>query len=189
MCNYACHAKFGTDHRGLASMTRVRAANRPRRQLHCESALAPEQDLHYSSVWTPLPHWSCGPIDIYCVASDDEGGDYRGTGRVVVYFLALGLGFLFVEIPLAQRFILLIGRPVTALTVVLFALLLFSGLGSVLSPRISLRHGLLALVGLILVYPPLMDGLMQGVLGASLTVRVLAAIFVLAPLGLAMGVP
>jgi hypothetical protein len=119
----------------------------------------------------------------------EERREYGGTGRVLVYFLALGLGFLFVEIPLAQRFILLVGRPVTALTVVLFALLLFSGVGSYLSPRLPLPYVLAALVALIAVYPSLTTLLLRGALGAPLGARAALATLVLGPLGLAMGVP
>lgn len=130
-----------------------------------------------------------GPVAVERRTRPAERRGYAGAGRVVVYFLALGLGFLFVEIPLAQRFILLIGRPVTALTVVLFALLLFSGVGSALSPRLPLPAVLLVLMGLIAIYSPLVSALMQGVLGAPLTVRALLATVALAPPGLAMGVP
>jgi hypothetical protein len=54
----------------------------------------------------------------------------RYTLVFMLYFACLGYGFLMIEIPLLQRFILLLGKPVYALAVVLFALLLFSGLGS-----------------------------------------------------------
>lgn len=131
-----------------------------------------------------------GPVAVERrVRGTREDRAYRGTGRVLVYFLALGLGFLFVEIPLAQRFILLVGRPVTALTVVLFAILLFSGLGSALSPRLSLPHALAALIALIAVYPFVVSLLLRVVLGAPLAARTVIAAAALAPLGLAMGVP
>jgi hypothetical protein len=52
------------------------------------------------------------------------------------YFLALGVGFIAVEVALVPRFVLYLGHPVYALTVVLFALLVATGLGSGLSPRI-----------------------------------------------------
>ena len=114
---------------------------------------------------------------------------YGSTGRVLVYFLALGLGFLFVEIPIAQRYILLVGRPVTALTVVLFSVLLFSGIGSGLSPRLSLPKALAALTVLVAVYPLFLDRLLPLALGAPLWARVVLAIVSLAPLGVLMGVP
>lgn len=46
-----------------------------------------------------------------------------GTRRFIIYFAALGIGFIFVEIGLMQRFILFLGHPTFALSVVLFALL------------------------------------------------------------------
>lgn len=109
--------------------------------------------------------------------------------RALVYFFMLGLAFLFVEIPLAQRFILFLGQPVTALAVVLFAILLFSGLGSLSAPRWRLRVALLALIGVALLTPLALQGLFALALGWPLAGRVGAAILSLAPLGLLMGVP
>ena len=50
-----------------------------------------------------------------------------------LYFAAIGLGFLLLEIVLIQRFVLFLGFPTYALSVVLFALLVFTGVGSALS--------------------------------------------------------
>jgi len=52
------------------------------------------------------------------------------------YFLALGFGFIAVEVALVPRFVLYLGHPVYALTLVLFALLVATGIGSALSPRV-----------------------------------------------------
>ena len=71
----------------------------------------------------------------------------------------------------------------------LFALLLFSGIGSALSPRLPLPHVLMVLVALIALYPLLTGLLLRGTLGAPLAVRALLATVALGPLGLAMGVP
>lgn len=109
--------------------------------------------------------------------------------RVVVYFAMLGLGFLFIEIPLAQRFILYVGRPVTALAVVLFSLLLFSGLGSLTAPRWRLGRALVVLVGLAVLFPLLLDGVFTLSLGWPLAIRMAITVVSLGPLGLLMGVP
>ena len=57
----------------------------------------------------------------------------RGEGRPSVaslgFFAAIGLGFLVLEVVLIQRFVLFLGFPTYALSVVLFALLVFTGLG------------------------------------------------------------
>ena len=58
------------------------------------------------------------------------------TGIVaLLYFIAVGFGFILVEISLIQRFVLFLGHPTYALTVVVFLLLLSSGAGSVAARR------------------------------------------------------
>jgi len=72
-----------------------------------------------------------------------------------VYFAALGLGFMFLEICLIQKLTLFLGYPTYSLTVTLFALLVSSGAGSLLSdrygvaPRAIRRH--LVVLGAIVV--------------------------------------
>jgi hypothetical protein len=65
-----------------------------------------------------------------------------GYGRIElwpgVYFTAIGLGFMFLEIPLIQRLGLFLGHPVYGLTVVLFSLLLACGAGSYAASRTSM---------------------------------------------------
>ena len=53
----------------------------------------------------------------------------------LLYFIAVGFGFILVEISLIQRFVLFLGHPTYALTVVVFLLLLSSGAGSVAARR------------------------------------------------------
>ena len=59
-----------------------------------------------------------------------EAFNRRRAGPEVGYFVCLGLGFILIEMTLVQKFILFLGRPVYALSIVLFSTLLFSGLGS-----------------------------------------------------------
>jgi hypothetical protein len=110
-------------------------------------------------------------------------------GRVLAYFGCLGLAFLFVEVPLAQRFILVLDQPVTALAVVLFAILLFSGLGSLTAPRWRMRVGLGLLVGLIVVYPLLLGPVSELVLSLPAGGRLGLTVAIIAPLGYLMGLP
>ncbi len=110
-------------------------------------------------------------------------------GRVFLYFALLGLGYLFVEIPLMQRFILFLGHPVYAFATTLFALLLFSGLGSMTCPRFSLLKTLILLSVAIILYPLLLPHLFQLLLGQGFALRLLASVLSLAPLGFLMGIP
>ncbi|MDJ0665351.1 MAG: hypothetical protein QNJ75_12435, partial [Acidimicrobiia bacterium] len=121
-----------------------------------------------------------------------RGGGERAPHRlrwwVVGYFGMLGLAFLLVEIPLIQLYILLLGDPTTAFAVVLFAVLLASGVGSMLSPRVPWRAGAVAVTVLAVIYPFLIRGLTTLVLPAALPVRIVAGALAIIPLGLAMGV-
>jgi hypothetical protein len=110
-------------------------------------------------------------------------------GRVFLYFALLGLGYLFVEIPLMQRFILFLGHPIYAFATTLFALLLFSGLGSMTCPRLPLLKMLILLSVAILLYPLLLPHLFQLLLGQGFALRLLASVVSLAPLGFLMGIP
>lgn len=67
----------------------------------------------------------------------DQLRNARGSKlRDLGFFICLGVGFIVVEIALLQRFTLLLGHPIHALRVVLFSMLLFSGIGSLLSGRV-----------------------------------------------------
>jgi hypothetical protein len=111
------------------------------------------------------------------------------ASRTLVYFALLGFGFLFIEIPLVQRLILFVGKPVYALAVVLFGLLLFSGAGSLISRRAPWRGVLAALAILALAYPILLPTLFRSALGLPLVARFAISVISLAPLGVLMGIP
>jgi len=109
--------------------------------------------------------------------------------RYLAYFGALGLGYLLVEMPLMQHFILYLGQPTLAFAVVLSALLLSSGLGSLLASRVRLRAALPVLILLIAIYPTLLHGLLARSLHLSLLARIAIAAASLVPLGTLMGMP
>ena len=56
--------------------------------------------------------------------------------RSSLYFFAIGIAFMFVEIPWMQRFVLYLGHPSYATTVVLSALLVGAGVGAMMSPKL-----------------------------------------------------
>jgi hypothetical protein len=114
-------------------------------------------------------------------------GNDAPWGRTLAYFGLLGLGFLFVELPLMQRFILFLDRPIYAFAAVATSLLLFSGLGSQLSPRLPARSTLPLLAVAILLYPLLLPLLFRALLGIPLAARLAVTLLTLAPLGLLMG--
>jgi len=113
----------------------------------------------------------------------------RSQFPTFAYFGALGIGFLFLEIPLMQRFILFLGHPTYSFGAVLFGILVFSGLGSNLAPRVPWPAGLLALILVSALYPFVLPLLLAPLLGFNLPVRLAVTLITLAPLGLLMGMP
>lgn len=116
--------------------------------------------------------------------------------RVVCHFIALGLGFLFVEIAFMQRLTLILGHPLGAVAVVLAGFLLFAGLGSGVSQRLAdtrIPRATAAAVfciallasGYLLLLPTLLEPLMT----LPLAARVILVLALIAPLGFAMGFP
>ena len=110
-------------------------------------------------------------------------------GGSLLYFAALGFGFIAVELALLQNLTLLVGHPIYSLSVLLFTLLAFGGIGSALSVRFPmwLACAAVAVIGAIeaLALPRLVPALLWLPLWGRLGV----AIVLIAPLGLAMGMP
>lgn len=117
-------------------------------------------------------------------------------GADILYFLAIGLGFMFVEIPLIQRFTLFLGHPTYALTVVLASILLYSGMGSLLVGSWGRTKALgrwstllLCLCGLLVGLLFLLPLTLQEAAGYPLFMRIAVALVLLLPFGLFMGMP
>jgi len=116
-------------------------------------------------------------------------GGLHFQGRFLLYFALLGIGYLWMEIPLMQRFILLLGQPTYAFSVVLFALLLASGVGSALSRVVDGRTALFALVVVAGLTVSLVPWLFDHALGLPLAARFVIAALSVFPVGLLMGIP
>lgn len=124
-----------------------------------------------------------------------KGLGVQGRGRVLLYFAALGLGFIMIEIALLQRFTLFLGQPAYTLAAILASLLIFTGVGSALAGRVgnSPRRALLVLVPAVAVglgVTAVVTGLVfDAALGWPFAGRVALAVVLLAPLGLLLGMP
>jgi hypothetical protein len=132
-----------------------------------------------------------GPLALASAGQQASGFEVRSHGRALVYFTLLGLAFLFVEIPLIQRWILLLGHPIYAFTMVVLALLTSSSLGSALARREWLPKRILfaALLVMVLLVPWLVNQLSGSALGWPFLMRACLALFSLVPLGVLMGLP
>ena len=118
-----------------------------------------------------------------------------GTGRIFLYFAALGLGFMLFEIALMQKLVIFLGHPTYALSVVLTSLLASAGLGSLWSGRIKQirrEHLVLIMLGVLAVVAAnvlFVNFLLPELLGLALWLRVLIVVAMLVPTGLVLGMP
>jgi spermidine synthase len=66
----------------------------------------------------------------------------RGTFiAALLYFAAIGGGFMLIQVAFLQRFSVLLGHPTYTFAIILFSMILFAGLGSMLSDRLSIASG------------------------------------------------
>jgi hypothetical protein len=112
----------------------------------------------------------------------------------LLYFIAVGFGYILVEISLIQRFVLFLGHPTYALTVVVFLLLLSSGCGSVAARRwiaspASLLGALAIIAMLIGLHLILLPKVLAAAIGLPFAAKLVISGAVLIPLGLLMGMP
>jgi hypothetical protein len=117
-------------------------------------------------------------------------GKYPQKKGILVYFFCLGIGFMFIEITLIQKFILFLGHPVYAVSAILFSLLLFAGLGSFSSERLKSPVQVIpALSLLIILYLLILPQIFNLFLGHEIIIRYLISLVTIAPLGFLMGIP
>jgi hypothetical protein len=110
----------------------------------------------------------------------------------IAYFLAIGAGFMFVELFLIKKYILLFDDPVISLTVVLAGMLIASGAGGYWSqkiPKAGLRSVLIVLVALLVFLLIGLDPFLYRILRVSVTWRYFWALVLLLPLGCLLGLP
>ncbi len=118
------------------------------------------------------------------------------TPRVGLYFTAIGLAFLFIEIAFIQKFVLYLSHPLYAVAVVLAGFLVFSGLGSQFANRFSgtqrPRPALFATlcIGVIAAaYRWWLPGLFEASLSLAEPMKISLSIAMIAPLAFFMGMP
>ena len=118
-------------------------------------------------------------------------------GRLVcggtAYFFLIGAGFMFFEIALLQRMSVFLGHPIYSLSIVLFSMILSTGLGSLLSDRFALGEmsrlaiWSLATASYLFSLNLWLPGMLAGFEGAPLLARGGLVVAVIAPAGLLLG--
>ena len=119
----------------------------------------------------------------------------RGTRLFLLYFLAIGVGYILIQVALIQKFVLFLGHPTYALTIIIFSMLVSSGAGSFWSRRVAFssdsrwRIVLFAVALLVVLVAVVAPPLTTALVGWSWNVKALLTVALVAPLGFAMGIP
>jgi len=121
-----------------------------------------------------------------------RGKEVHKRRRYAVFFSAIGLGYFGIEIALLQKFGLFLGHPNYALSVVLAALLMATGVGSFLAEATvrrlgGLRFASYALAGIVLLEYLVALPALPRLVGLSFALRVALAVLLIAPIGLLLG--
>ena len=136
-------------------------------------------------------------LPLWVLRRKQTGPQGSNKTGVFLYFAAIGMAFMFLEMAYIQRFIQYLHHPVYSVAVVLCAFLVFAGTGSAFSEYLAARLGNRKTVALavaaILIFGSLYLLLLPPVFQHTLTLndplRILIALALIAPLAFFMGMP
>jgi len=119
----------------------------------------------------------------------------RDKLRIFLYFLCLGIGYMFIEMSFIQKFTLFLFYPIYSVAVVISGFLIFSGWGSYFSERIRFKRASaieVAAGGIIiisLIYLLWLNDIFASFIWLSDWLRILVSLSLIAPLAFFMGIP
>jgi hypothetical protein len=120
----------------------------------------------------------------------------RGVRRFLLYFICIGAGYILIQVALVQKFILFLGHPTYALTVIIFSMLISSGLGSYYSRRLMgessvtrLRAVLIGVAAAVTVLAFVVAPVTEFGVGWPLPWKAAVTVGLIAPAGFLMGIP
>lgn len=126
--------------------------------------------------------------------SNEERNELR-LKSIIPYFAALGMGFILIELSLMQKLILLLGNPTTTLAILLFTLLVSSGIGSLISSKM-MKNGTRNLIFVIsgitalgVFYATSLSPMIYSVIAQPFEIKTIIAVGILTPIGFLMGMP
>ena len=119
-----------------------------------------------------------------------------GVRGFLLYFVCIGAGYILIQVALIQKFILFLGNPTYALSVIVFSMLISSGLGSFLSRRLvgpkglnGLATALAGVAALIAILAFAVEPVSTLGAGWPLPVKILVTVITIAPAAFLMGIP
>lgn len=126
---------------------------------------------------------------------ESAGAGARRTLGVLVYYACLGAGYMLVEIFLMQKLVFFLADPVFSTSIVITSMLIISGLGSLLSERMSpdparrVRIAVVAIAATLALYAFALSPLLDALLGLPFWAKTPIAVLAIAPAAFFMGMP
>jgi hypothetical protein len=121
----------------------------------------------------------------------------KGVRSFLLYFVCIGAGYILIQVALIQKFVLFLGHPTYALTVIIFSMLISSGLGSYCSRRLTgeanhigrLSAVLIGVAVTVSALAYLAAPVSEYGVGWPLALKALVTACMIAPAGFLMGIP
>jgi hypothetical protein len=119
----------------------------------------------------------------------------KGVAPALFFFLSIGAGYILIQVALIQKFVLFLGHPTYALTVIIFSMLISSGLGSFWSKSLvradisRLYVVLFVVTGAIVALSAIVGPIAESGVALPRPLKILISIALIAPPGFAMGMP
>jgi hypothetical protein len=116
----------------------------------------------------------------------------KPAGFKIIYFLAVGAGFMFIELYFIKRYILFFGDPIIGFTVVVGGILIFSSLGGLWAQTRSIhtvRPGIRALIGVLMITFLMLEVYGNKIFAISVFWKYVVTMLILLPTGFLMGLP
>jgi spermidine synthase len=192
---YAFNIRPATDDRPYFAQF-LRWKSLPNLSEHFGKRTVPFFEIGYLVVFLTLLQASLAAVLLIIVPliPSRKPGRSRGRVQIFFYFSGIGVGYLFVEMAMIQRFVLYFGNPIHAAAIVISTMLFASGMGSYASTQLkALRTKpsviLMGIILLLLLGSALLTPLMLKTIGLSPISKFLISLCVLFPAAFLMGVP
>jgi predicted membrane-bound spermidine synthase len=119
---------------------------------------------------------------------------YSRSSYYVLFAIFIGIGFMILEVTFIQKFLLLLGTPIMALTVILFTVLFSSGIGSYVAGKIfstrphrAVLTSIPILAGIVIIYFLYLQQIIESTISMELPYRIMLTFGLLFPAAFLMG--
>jgi hypothetical protein len=119
---------------------------------------------------------------------------YTRSSYYVLFAIFIGVGFMILEVTFIQKFLLLLGTPIMALTVILFTVLFSSGIGSYIAGKIFITRphravltSIPILAGIVIIYFLYLQQIIESTISMELPYRIVLTFGLLFPAAFLMG--